>query len=90
MRYGILDNGHSLSNNFTINPVTGEIKLTSPLDFELLDPIHHGKISLNVTAFDGATPPLSSFVLVNITVEVKKFFENVTIMYNNDVDTFFV
>ena len=59
-----------LQHNFSINSSTGEITLTNPLDYELLDSTLEGKITLIVTAFDAGEPKRSSQVYVNITVEV--------------------
>ncbi|XP_063045944.1 cadherin-related family member 2 [Engraulis encrasicolus] len=64
--YAILPGDYS--NNFTINPETGVLKLNEPLNREAIDPSLNGMIKLNVTAFDKGTPPLGSSVMVEINV----------------------
>ena len=49
--------------NFTIEPKTGFVKTTNPLDFEKL-----AKYELTVTAKDGGTPQKSSSVKVTVNI----------------------
>ncbi|KAM9456719.1 cadherin-related family member 2 [Clarias gariepinus] len=67
IKYGIEPDNYS--DNFTINEDTGFIKSNGPLDREAIDSKLEGKITLNVTATDMGTPPLSSMVNVIIYVE---------------------
>ncbi|XP_074647720.1 cadherin-23-like [Tubulanus polymorphus] len=55
--------------NFTINPSTGEISLTAPLDYEKMDPALNGQFTLIVSATDKGNPPLSNDVTVVIKLE---------------------
>ncbi|MCI4385422.1 hypothetical protein PGIGA_G00050270 [Pangasianodon gigas] len=57
------------SSNFTINENTGEIRSKGPLDREDIDIKLKGVITLNVTATDMGTPPLSSTVKFIINVD---------------------
>ncbi|XP_076454243.1 cadherin-23-like isoform X3 [Babylonia areolata] len=59
----------SLETNFFIDPSTGEISLTRPLDYESLNPALGGKVVLKVSALDMGQPQKSSATFVNITVE---------------------
>ncbi|KAB5554228.1 hypothetical protein PHYPO_G00047920 [Pangasianodon hypophthalmus] len=57
------------SSNFTIDENTGEIRSKGPLDREDIDINLKGVITLNVTATDMGTPPLSSTVKFIINVD---------------------
>ncbi|XP_048087136.1 cadherin-related family member 2 [Alosa alosa] len=57
------------SNYFKLDQDTGVLTLNGPLDREALDPSLNGVIELNVTAFDKGTPPLGTWVKVEINVE---------------------
>ncbi|KAG7518021.1 cadherin-related family member 2 [Solea senegalensis] len=65
--YGIEPSTYS--DNFTINPNTGVLKSSGPLDLEALNPDLKGRIELNVTATDKGSPPLSAVVAVIVNVE---------------------
>ncbi|KAL3877420.1 hypothetical protein ACJMK2_035126, partial [Sinanodonta woodiana] len=56
-------------SNFTINEITGEIRLVSEIDYETLDDSLHGVINLTIVAFDKGNPANSSSVLVMIHVQ---------------------
>lgn len=71
VRYRIAQTPPGLESNFTINSTSGEITLVRPLDYERLDPSMKGKITLNISAYDGGTPQKSSVISVQITVEVR-------------------
>lgn len=68
IKYGIAPGEYS--TNFTINENTGLIKSNGPLDREGIDINLKGVITLNVTATDMGTPPLSSWVNFIIKVDV--------------------
>ncbi|KAM3612037.1 uncharacterized protein V6R79_001385 [Siganus canaliculatus] len=57
------------SDNFTINNVTGVLSNNGELDREALDPALGGNIFLTITATDKGTPPQSSNVTVQISVQ---------------------
>ncbi|XP_030595412.1 cadherin-related family member 2 [Archocentrus centrarchus] len=57
------------SKNFTIDPNTGVLRNSVPLDREALDPELEGKIVLEVTATDKGTPPLSTNATVTINIQ---------------------
>ncbi|MCJ8739643.1 hypothetical protein PDJAM_G00049530 [Pangasius djambal] len=57
------------SSNFTIDENTGEIRSKGPLDREGIDIKLKGVITLNVTATDMGTPPLSSTVKFIINID---------------------
>lgn len=57
------------SENFTIDPDTGDLTNNSPLDREDIDPALEGKIDLRVNISDKGVPPLSDEVQVIINVQ---------------------
>ncbi|XP_055876010.1 cadherin-23-like isoform X3 [Biomphalaria glabrata] len=67
--YRIISTPARLTNNFTIDSKTGIITVTSPIDYEKLDKILGGVVTLIVEAYDSGDPVLSSQIEVNITVE---------------------
>lgn len=70
VNYGFANSSFNLAENFTIDEVTGEIKVKQPLDYEKLDPTLQGKIVLQVVAHDSGDPRQESVVNVTIDVEV--------------------
>ncbi|XP_069123032.1 cadherin-23-like isoform X3 [Argopecten irradians] len=69
IRYRIADIPAGLDRNFTINSTTGEIVVTSPLDYEKLDPALNGKVLLRVEAYDLGEPQKQRTIPVTIEVE---------------------
>lgn len=60
---------------------SGSISLTTPLDYEKLDPIINGKIKLNVQAVDFGIPSLNTTCVVEIIVQVSCY----TFSYSNQI-----
>ena len=59
------------SGNFRIDATSGEITLSSPLDYEAVAPSLNGLLQLHVAALDGGTPQLNGSALVLIHLQVK-------------------
>ncbi|KAL3877556.1 hypothetical protein ACJMK2_035253, partial [Sinanodonta woodiana] len=56
-------------SNFTINNISGEIRLESEIDYEALDDSFEGVINLTIVAFNKGSPAKSSSVIVSIHVQ---------------------
>ncbi|XP_060077744.1 cadherin-23-like [Ylistrum balloti] len=69
VRYRIVDIPSGLNNNFTINSTSGEVAVTSPLDYEKLDPDLKGKVLLKIEAYDLGVPQKQRAIPVTIEVE---------------------
>jgi len=66
--YQIVD-GDALGN-FTINSTTGQISVTSPLDYEMLPASLNGTYKLTVMAIDRQRPSLHDVTTVTVLVHV--------------------
>ncbi|OWF48736.1 cadherin-23-like [Mizuhopecten yessoensis] len=69
VRYRIVDIPAGLDHNFTINSTSGEVAVTSPLDYEKLDPTLKGKVLLQIEAYDLGIPQKRRSIPVTIEVE---------------------
>ena len=58
------------SANFTVNSTTGVLRLTSPLDYEKLDPRADGVIDIVVLAIDRGSTRMTGSVNVTVSVQV--------------------
>ena len=58
------------SANFTVNSTTGVLRLTSPLDYEKLDPRAGGVIDIVVLAIDRGSTRMTGSVNVTVSVQV--------------------
>ncbi|XP_076842519.1 cadherin-related family member 2 [Brachyhypopomus gauderio] len=67
VQYAIMNGAYS--TNFSVDADTGLISSRGTLDREAIDPDLRGEITLNVTATDMGTPPLSSWVKAIINVD---------------------
>ncbi|KAM5171977.1 cadherin-related family member 2 [Mantella aurantiaca] len=71
-----------LSENFTINSITGVITTLTPLDREEIDITLNGRIVLTVELYDLGVPSLSSEV--NVTINVEDLNDNAPIFTQSE------
>ncbi|NWT08255.1 CDHR2 protein, partial [Vireo altiloquus] len=71
------------SNNFTINPDTGEMHSTEPLDREALED-EHGQMVVEVMVYDHGEPPLNT--TVNVTITVGDLNDNIPVFLNQSYE----
>nr|XP_045009259.1 cadherin-related family member 2 isoform X2 [Jaculus jaculus] len=75
------------SHNFSLDPITGLLTNSGPLDREAIDPALGGRIVLTVHVADCGVPSLSTNV--NVTINVEDINDNIPI-FNQSVYQFFV
>lgn len=77
--YEILPGEHA--DKFVIDPTSGAVTPSSPLDYESLPASINGQLELIIMAIDEGEPPLNNTVILAITVEVLVFVTIKKIMY---------
>ncbi|CAN0446797.1 unnamed protein product [Rangifer tarandus platyrhynchus] len=65
--YSLFQASEEIKQTFSINEVTGEIRLTKKLDFEKIKS-YHPELRLTLTALDGGSPPRSGTTEIQILV----------------------
>ncbi|NWW30206.1 CDHR2 protein, partial [Panurus biarmicus] len=71
------------SNNFTINPETGEMHSQEPLDREALED-ERGQMVVTVMVYDHGEPPLNT--TVNVTITVGDLNDNIPVFLNQSYE----